>query len=197
MSVFKPYRSLLRLATAAMLGLLLARNGITRRTLGTAMCSLLLMLSEDALSVINRHGSVRMLLQRAGLLRRSVESADPPALVKWELNVQGMRCQACAAHIRGTVSALPGIKNATVQLQEGRVDVWAYGSSDAVTGDKLVSIIGSLDPTYAVIVARHSCYAKDERQVGCGKQAQPTPAVEVAQEPQLLQSEGKADSSEL
>ncbi|GBF89537.1 hypothetical protein Rsub_02255 [Raphidocelis subcapitata] len=169
LSVFKPYRSLLRLATAAMLGALLLRSGLNRRTLGTLVCSLLLTFSEDAVSAVNRAGSVRALLTRAGLLpRAAAPPSPPPPLVRWRVEVQGMRCQACAARVRGSVAALPGVRNATVELGAGRVEVWAEPGAP-LSGGALAAAIRALDPGYAVGTAGRECFAAEGgARVDCG-----------------------------
>lgn len=179
LSVFKPYRPVLRLVTASLVGLLLLRQGINRRTLGTIMCSMLLTFSEDALAVINRHGSLRIVLQRAaGILKgdsstsgsSSTAQAAAPAMVKWRLDVDGMRCQACAARVRGSVVALPGVRNATVELQQGRVEVWTDGGIRTDLGSELAGTIGAIDASYAVQLAGQECYSKDDQPVPCGQE---------------------------
>jgi copper chaperone CopZ len=177
--VFKPYRLYLRLMTAALLGVLLVRNGVSRRTLGTVVCSLLLTYSEDALSLVNSHGSVRLLLRRAGLLPRGKGASrgggaggvgaplPPPALVRWQLEVAGMRCQACAARVRGRIADLPGVRNATVALERGRVNVWADGGAP-VTGAGLADAIASLDSSYVVRLKERTCFAADGSRANCG-----------------------------
>ncbi len=174
LSVFKPFRLLLRLATAALLALLLVRNGVSRRTLGTVVCSVLLTYSEDAIALLNRHGSVRQLLRRAGLLRGDGSSSggDPankraPSVVRWELDVKGMRCQACAARIRAGIAALPGVHNATVELTAGSVEVWAE-SDGSVTGDKLAALVLGIDESYTVAVTARDCFTADDKPAACG-----------------------------
>ena len=164
--MFKPYRLFLRLTTAALLGILLIRSGVSRRALGTVMCSLLLTYSEDAVTLINRHGSMRQLLQRTGLLRKRAAPPSPPAVVRWQLDVQGMRCQACAARVRTSVAVLPGVRNATVELGEGRVEVWAE-SGGPVTGDVLKGTISGIDDAYAVAVTSRDCFTADGTSVTC------------------------------
>jgi copper chaperone CopZ len=175
--VFRPYRFALRLATAALLGLLLARNGVSRRTLGTVVASLLLTYSEDALSLVNSHGSVRLLLRRAGLLRGGGEGdggADgkplprPPALVRWAFEVRGMRCQACAARVRGAAAGLPGVVNATAALEARRVEVWADTAGPA-TAEGVAGAIRALDASYAVsLQAPPECFDDAGGEVACG-----------------------------
>lgn len=173
LSVFKPYRPGLRLLTAGMLALLLARHGVSRGTIGTAVASLLLTFSDDALAAVNRQGSLRLLLRRAGLLGRSRPAGDggadegrDPALVRWSVDVEGMRCQACAARVRGSVAALYGVRNATVELERGRVEVFA--EPGAVEGGALSAAIGALDVSYAVRVAGPECFTADDLLVACG-----------------------------
>jgi copper chaperone CopZ len=192
LSVFKQYRGLLRLATAGLLGLMFARAGVNRRTLGTLVCSLLLTFSEDMVAAVNRAGSIRALLAPVPPAAGSGDAAataaaaaaaaaataaataavpKPHSLVRWSIGVKGMRCQACAARVRGSVAALPGVVNATVKLDKGRVVVWADASSSsspsssslsagagALSGPALVSAISALDPSYAVSVAGRSCH---------------------------------------
>ena len=188
LSVFKPYRLLLRTAAAGMLALLLARHGLTRRTLGTVVASLLLTYSEDALAVLNTSGSLRMLLQRAGLMPgstgRSSPAPPPPALVRWRLAVDGMRCQACAARVRGSLSHLPGVHNASVKLDEGSVEVWADRKTGPA-GEELVGIVAALDSSYGVSLAERSCYGTHQQPVPCSARAA-TAAAAGGQAPEVL-----------
>jgi copper chaperone CopZ len=164
--VFKPYRNLLRVLTAGMLALLLARHGVNRRTIGTVVCSVLLTFSEDALSVINRQGSLQDLLRHMSLPHGGGHPAvqRDPAIVRWRVDVDGMRCQACAARIRGSVAALPGVRNATVELAEGRVEVWA---EHGVQGQWLADAITAIDASYAVKLGGRECFASDDQPVAC------------------------------
>lgn len=176
-SLLRPYRHWMRLATAAMLGLLLARHGASRRTLGTVVASVLLTCSEDAVSAVNRAGSVRALLQRASasasaalLARRHHHERRQPAaaaaLIRWRLDVEGMRCQACAARVRSAVASLPGVRNATVELEGGRLDVWCDGAA-AVRGEQLAAAVSSLDASYRVSLAGAECFGASDAPVPC------------------------------
>lgn len=186
-SVLRPYRPHLRAATAALLALLLVRHGASRRTLGTAVAALLLTYSEDAVGAANRAGwgPLRALLQRAGeaaqLLRVGSAAPHKAAVVRWRLDVAGMRCQACAARVRAAAAALPGVRNASVDLAAGAVEVWADASAAAGSGDggggggaaavtrggALVAAVAALDPSYRVALAGAECFSAAAAAAAC------------------------------
>jgi copper chaperone CopZ len=82
----------------------------------------------------------------------------PPAaasLVK--LRVRGVRCEACAARVRGALQAVGGVVNATVDVERGEAAVWFLGadSKDSDGGGEpqqlLVEAVEGLKDGYEVV----------------------------------------------
>jgi P-type Cu+ transporter len=64
---------------------------------------------------------------------QSPESADGSALT--ELSVGGMNCQSCVRHVTEAIESVPGVRQATVDLDRGRASVrWEEGSRRDLDG---------------------------------------------------------------
>jgi copper chaperone CopZ len=152
--------------TSGFLAFLFARQGVTRRTLLTLALSLGLMISQDAVSMYNR-GELQQALGRLvrGPPSEGVPAPAAPACARYTLAVAGLRCEGCAARLRGTLASLDGVHNATVHFAEARVEVWA--DSGAVDGRQLVSAVQQLDPSYTADVQQQECYDVHDVPVAC------------------------------
>lgn len=171
-SALTPYRHVFRAITAGTLGYLLLSQGLNRRTVTTLLLSLALATSQDLLAARNT-GSLQQLLAgwgvtgRTGQQQQHQQPQQPPvAASKTMLQVQGMRCEACAARLRGNLAAVEGVDGCTVQLVAGVVEVWS-NSSSPVQPDVLLEAVRATDNSYDVRLLSQECFDAGEAQMPC------------------------------
>lgn len=164
-SAITPYQSYFKLLTGGLLSYLVRKQGLNRRTATTVLCSCMLMMSQDIVSIYNK-GTMQHLLHRSGLLgKQQQEQQQEPATAKFILKVHGLRCEACAARLRGALHAVSGVQNCTVNLEGGEVEVWGIPSS--ITGSQLVKHITDIDPGYTAQIVGHVCYGSQQTLTPC------------------------------
>eukprot|EP00878_Enallax_costatus_P016107 GHUV01016889.1.p1 GENE.GHUV01016889.1~~GHUV01016889.1.p1 ORF type:complete len:159 (+),score=33.98 GHUV01016889.1:199-675(+) len=148
---------------------MLATQGVNRRTLSTALISCLLMVSQDLLGAQNRGdvSSVPQLFSNYRLLPRLQQQRLPqPAAQKTVLQVQGMKCEACAARLRGNLAALGGVDGCKVDFQKGRLEVWS-NSSEPVETQVLLEAVTATDDSYKVEIVERECYDAGGQSLPC------------------------------
>lgn len=163
-SVLTPYQPYFRLATGGLLAYLLASHGINRRSLTTIALSLALMASQDALRMHNSQGGLMQALA-LWLQRQGLASEGDPTSMHVTLVVGGLRCEGCAAHLRGSLAAVAGVHNASVHFKEGVAEVWA--DSRLVGPDVLVEVVERLDPTYTAQLSGAACFDRTSQPAAC------------------------------
>jgi copper chaperone CopZ len=181
-SALTPYRGAFRAATLSLLACLLWQHGLSRRSLATLLLSTSLMLSQDVLAAHNRG-----LLSPAGLQAwvakassgssmlapwQQLQQQQPAASTRTRLRVSGLRCEACAARLRGSIAAVPGVDDARVSFDEGLVEVWS-NRSEAVSTDALQAAVAATDAAYTAEVVGRDCFDARDQQHPC---AAPAPA---------------------
>lgn len=190
-SALTPYRTHFRLVTAALLAALFINGGVNRRSLTTTAVTLALVFSQDALAAYNTGRLPPALQALLGTWAWPPPAAQPspPAATRYQLEVAGIRCEACAARIKGVVAAVPGVANTAVQFSKRQVEVWASGSG-LNTGQLVAAIEGA---GYTAQVTHRDCFNDRHQQQPCTGRLQPAAATQpVDATPQAQQ-----DASEL
>eukprot|EP00879_Flechtneria_rotunda_P005147 GHRR01005429.1.p1 GENE.GHRR01005429.1~~GHRR01005429.1.p1 ORF type:complete len:213 (+),score=21.16 GHRR01005429.1:279-917(+) len=164
-SALTPYKNYFRVLNAGFLGYIIIQNGFSRRTLTTVAVSILLMFSQDILSLHNS-GCLPQLSQLLANYKLLPTNAAVLPASKVMLQVQGMRCEGCASRLRSKLGALEGVDNCTVLFQGGLVTVWS-NSTQAVKPEVLVEAIKATDDSYNAVVVGKECYTADDKQVPC------------------------------
>ena len=140
---------------------MIATQGVNRQTLSTALMSCLLMVSQDLLGAQNRGdlNSVPQLFSSYKLLPWLQQQQQLPQLAaqKTVLQVQGMKCEACAARLRGNLASLDGVDSCKVDFQRGQLEVWS-NSSEPVQIQVLLEAVRTTDDSYKVEVIKNECY---------------------------------------
>lgn len=164
-----------RLLTGSFLSHLLISQGINKRTITTTLLSLLLMASQDLVATQNhgRFSSIQQVLVQYKLLPSSSISHIPQqqqhqqlAAQKITLHVQGMRCEACAARLKGNLAALDGVDGCSVHFQTKQVDIWS-NSSAAVQPEVLLEAVRATDDSYDVRIVSQDCYNTANDKIAC------------------------------
>lgn len=178
-SALTPYRHVLRAVTGGFLGYLLLTQGLTRRSITTVLLSCMLMASQNILAARNKGylslAGLQQLLQDYRVLPGSTAQHQAAqrlvAASKTSLRVQGMRCEACAARLRGNLAALDGVDGCTVQLAAGSVEIWS-NSSSPVQPEVLLEAVKATDDSYSAEVMGRECYDSADQQLACPAAAQ-------------------------
>jgi copper chaperone CopZ len=86
---------------------------------------------------------------RAYLDAVTLPPPPPPPLApkKVALRVKGIRCEACAARVRGALQRVPGVLNATVDVDRGEAVAYVMSGSDEEQ-DELVAAVEGLKAGY-------------------------------------------------
>jgi copper chaperone CopZ len=175
-SALTPYRNHFRLVTAALLAALFMNGGVNRRSLTTTAVTLALVFSQDALAAYNSGRLPPALQALLDTLAWAPPAAQPqpPAATRYQLEVAGIRCEACAARIKGVVAAVPGVANTSVHFSERQVEVWVAGSG-LDTGHLLAAIEGA---GYTAQVTQQDCFNDRHQQQPCTGPPQPAAATQ-------------------
>jgi copper chaperone CopZ len=176
-SALTPYRTHFRLVTAALLAALFMNGGVNRRSLTTTAVTLALVFSQDALAAYNTGRlppALQALLGTWAWPPPAAQQQPPPASTRYQLEVAGIRCEACAARIKGVVAAVPGVANTTVNFSKRQVEVWASGSG--LDTDHLVAAIGGAG--YTAQVTHRDCFDDRHQQQPCTGHLQPAAATQ-------------------
>jgi copper chaperone CopZ len=175
-SALTPYASYFRLLTGGFVTYLLWTHGLTRRTFTTAALSGLLIISQDLVKLHNSGelGNVQQVLAQYGLLPAAWKSSTagaPIAAHRILLQVQGMRCESCAARLRGNLQAVQGIDSCTVKFSAGTVEVWSNGTQP-VPSQALLQAVEATDSSYIAKVLERQCFDARENQQPCPAERQ-------------------------
>jgi copper chaperone CopZ len=169
-SALTPYRGAFRGLTGALLAYLLYSQGLNRHSVATLLLSTALMVSQDVVAVHNRGEalprSVQDALQRARW-RQHGRQQQPPAATRTQLAVTGLRCEACAARLRRSLAAVPGVDGCTVAFNEGLVEVWS-NRSQPVGVAELRDAVAATDSSYSVTDVSRVCFDASEQRQPCG-----------------------------
>lgn len=174
-SVLTPYRHYFRAVTGSLVAYLLFVQGLNRRTLTTVLLSAGLMASQDVLSLYNKgqlRSGVQQLLQHVRVRppgaaeRQQAQQRQTLAASRTKLQVKGMRCEGCAARLRGNLASLEGVDGCTVAFSEGLVEVWS-NRSQPVAVQALVQAVQETDRSYEVGVLSRDCFDAQGRQRPC------------------------------
>ncbi|KAF6254319.1 hypothetical protein COO60DRAFT_333006 [Scenedesmus sp. NREL 46B-D3] len=169
---------LLSASAAGTLGCLLLSQGLNKRTVTTLLLSLALATSQAVLASRNTGSlsaglpGLQQLLSGWGgsgsLHQQQPQQPQqlPVAASRTKLQVQGMRCEACAARLRGNLAAVEGVDSCTVQLAAGVVDVWS-NSSSPVQPSVLLDAVKATDDSYKVQLLSRECFDAAEGALPC------------------------------
>lgn len=97
-----------------------------------------------ALAPLNLPPVLRAYLDAVTLPPPPPPSTDAPKRVA--LRVKGIRCEACAARVRGALQRVPGVLNATVDVDRGEAVAYVVGSDEEQ--DELVAAVEGLKAGY-------------------------------------------------
>lgn len=145
------------------------------------------MVSQDLLSAQNRGdlNSIQQLLTSYKLFPNTQQQRLTAQ--KITLQVQGMRCEACAARLRGNLASTAGVDGCTVEFQSGHIEVWS-NSSRPVQQQTLLDAVQATDSSYQVKVVGRECSGVNDALLQCSNE------LSVASEPiQLVDAEVKGE----
>ncbi|KAG0084245.1 hypothetical protein BGZ93_001329, partial [Podila epicladia] len=91
----------------------------------------------------------------AGDVAGNLEKATPPLtdsavnLIKYEVTVQGMACEACASRLRQHFSRQPGVLHANVHFNDGKLYLWTSSGQGLMLSEAtLQEMVHEVDAKY-------------------------------------------------
>ncbi|KAF8975551.1 hypothetical protein BGZ46_009051 [Entomortierella lignicola] len=158
---FYKYRLSTRTATTLVIALILTaspelvavHNQTALQSLGDTSNSLLLPINEFFQKLRWDHGNTHQIQKKPTPTLNGLRSkqAMTVGLVKYEIEINGMACEACASRLRQHFISKPGVENVKVFFAEKRMEIWSRfdPSSFMYSESSIQNMVAEVDSKYS------------------------------------------------